>query len=313
MAKAPFADTIEALGTVQANESVILTSNRADHVASIHFEDGQSVKKGDLLVAMHAKEERAMLGEAKAIRDDRELNHTRMLDLLEKELTSQREYDAAKALLAGSRARVLSLEAAIADREIRAPFDGVLGLRKISVGTFLQSSTRITTLDDLSVVKLDFTVPEAWLPNVRPGMSIKASSVAWPDQVFTGTVKTLDTRLNRSTRAATFRAHMPNPGLKLRPGMLLKISIDRGDDPVLQVPEEALILTGASHFVLRVTDDVARRVPVEIGRRRVGTVEIESGLEPGDQVVVVGIVSVAEGIVDNEAGIKVKITEVRRP
>ena len=132
-------------------------------------------------------------------------------------------------------------------------------------------------------------------------------------QIFAGEVKTLDTRLDSRTRSATFRALMPNPDLKLRPGMLLKVAIDRGSESVLQVPEEALILTGSSHFVLRVEDGIARRVPVEIGRRRVGTVEIKSGVSPGDQVVVVGIVSVDEGIVDAEAGLKVNVVEVRNP
>ena len=144
-------------------------------------------------------------------------------------------------------------------------------------------------------------------------MKITARSVAWPGQIFDGEVMTLDTRLDAGTRSATYRAKMPNPNRKLRPGMLLKVSIDRGEAAVLQVPEEALILTGASHFVLRVTDGVARRVTVEIGRRRVGTVEIKSGLSPDDQVVVVGIVSVAEGIVDAEAGLKVNVVEVRNP
>jgi membrane fusion protein (multidrug efflux system) len=312
VAKAPFEDTLEALGTVKANEAVSITPNRADHVAVIHFEDGQNVKKGDLLVEMHAKEETAQLTEAVAVRDDRRLNFKRAKDLFDRDLTSEREHDAAKALLDAAEARVLSLEAAIADRRIVAPFSGVLGLRRVSVGAYVQPSTVITTLDDLSIVKLDFTIPEPWLPNVKTGMTITARSIAWPGQLFPGEVATIDTRLDSRTRSITFRARMPNPDRKLRPGMLLKVTINRGARSVLQVPEEALILSGRRHFVFRVdSEDTARRVNVSIGRRRVGTVEIVSGLAPADLVVVEGIVPVDEGLVKPDQGLKVRVVKIR--
>jgi membrane fusion protein, multidrug efflux system len=310
--KAPFADTLEALGTVKANESVTITSNRADHVVAIHFEDGQMVEKGDLLVEMHAQEEKAQLNEAIAMRDDRRLSFKQAEDLFAQNLTSAREHNAAKALLEASEARVRGLQAAIADRRIVAPFSGVLGLRRISVGAYLQPASVITTLDDLTIVKLDFTIPEAWLPDVTPGMKISARSVAWPGQRFLGEVTTIDTRLDPRTRSVTFRARMPNPDHKLRPGMLLKVTIDRGAQSVLQVPEEALILSGDQHFVLKVdAENIATRTPVSIGRRRVGTVEITKGLTSNDRVVIEGIVPVDEGIVKPGQGIEVKVLEVK--
>lgn len=291
--RAPLADNLEALGTVLANESVTLTPNRADHVVRVHFRDGQEVQAGDLLVEMHAEEEAGLLAEASAMRDERQVRYEQLLDLFERDMTSQRDLDNAKALLAAARARVTSLQAAIDDRSVRAPFAGTLGLRRISEGSYLQPSSVITTLDDLSVVKLDFTIPETWLAAVGAGQKIAARSDAWPDTAFTGEVTTVDTRLDARTRSATVRALLPNPERKLRPGMLLKVVVDRGEQDVLQIPEEALVPLGDEQFVFRVDDDeIARRVRVTIGRRRVGTVELLDGLTESDRVVIEGIVRV---------------------
>ncbi|MHC4813200.1 MAG: efflux RND transporter periplasmic adaptor subunit [Planctomycetota bacterium] len=294
--KLPFIDTLEALGTVIANESVMITPNRADHVAAIHFEDGQHVKKGDLLVELNSEEEKALLAEATAVRDDRRINHKRVKELFDQNMASAREFDESKTLVAGAEARVVSLEAAISDRKVRAPFAGVLGLRRVSIGAHVQPATVITTLDDLSVVKLDFTIPETWLPHVQPGMTITAHSDTWPRDEFAGKVATIATRLDPRTRSATVRALLPNKELKLRPGMLLKVTIERGESTVLQVPEEVLITVGEDHFVFRVGGDgIAERVQVSVGRRRVGAVEITAGLGVDDQVVVEGIVRVRHG------------------
>ncbi len=291
-----FADTLEALGTAQANESVLLTPNRADHVQAIHFVEGQEVEAGQLLVEMHAEEELALLAEASAVRDERRVSHQRAIELHAKEMVSERELDGTKSLLAAAEARCISISAAIADRQVRAPFAGVLGLRRVSVGAYLQPATIITTLDDLSIVKLDFTIPETWLPTIRAGMTITAQSDAWPSLKFAGTVSTIDTRVDRTTRSVSVRAKLANTERKLRPGMLLKVLVERGEAPVLQVPEEALIPVGQDHFVLRIdSGDIARRIQVQTGRRRPGAVEIKSGLAEGDRVVIEGIVRVRPG------------------
>lgn len=294
--RAPLADTLVALGTVLANESVDITPNRADHITAIHFRDGQSVELGQLLFEMNAAEERAELDAAKATLDEANRNLERATELHGEELVSDSELDDAKTAVASATARVTALEAAIADREVRAPFCGVLGLRHVSVGAYVQPSTLVTTLDDLSVVKLDFTIPETWLRHVSTEMSVVARSDAWPSVVFRGQVATIDTRIDPDTRSVTVRAMLPNPDTRLRPGMLLKVAVERGEAPVLQVPEEAVIPIGDEHYVWRVgTDQIAHRVSVDVGRRRPGRVEIQAGLEPDDRVVVEGIVRVREG------------------
>jgi membrane fusion protein (multidrug efflux system) len=291
--EAPFAETMEALGTILANESVVITASRADLVAALHFDDGQDVEAGQLLAELHSEEEVAQLAEAAAMRDERHLTFQRLSELSDKQMASQRELDNARALLSAAEARVQQLQAAIDDRQIRAPFAGTLGLRRVSVGAYVGPSTVLTTLDDLAQVKLDFTIPETWLANVRTGMAVTARSDAWPKALFTGTVTTIGTRLDPGTRSATVRALVANTDRRLRPGMLAKVRVERGEEPVLQVPEAAVVLEGDRAFVFRVdAGDVARRVPIEVGRRRVGAVEVHNGLAAGDRVVVEGLVRV---------------------
>jgi membrane fusion protein (multidrug efflux system) len=294
--RAMISDKIEALGTVRANESVELTPNRADHIVAVHFTGGESVEAGQLLLELNCDEEQARLAEFAASRDELQLRFNRIQDLFEQRLSSKEELENIKAELAAANARVARMNAAIADSRIKAPFAGTLGLRNVSVGAYVGTSTIVTTLDDLSTVKLDFTIPEAWLPAVRPGLPIAAVTDVWPGRSFNGTVVSIDTRLDPTTRSATIRAEVPNRDGKLRPGMLLRVEVDKGEDPVLQVPEEAIIPIGQDHFVLRVGDDsIASRVKITIGRRRVGVVEVRSGLAVGDRVITQGSVRVRPG------------------
>ena len=294
--RAVISDKIEALGTVRANESVELTPNRADHISAIHFAGGEKVEADQLLVELNTEEERARLAEFEATRDELQLRFHRARDLLEEKLSSKEVFENVKAELAAANARVQRMHAAIVDSQIKAPFAGTLGLRNVSVGAYVNTQTVIATLDDLSIVKLDFTIPEAWLPAVRPGLPISAETDVWPERSFTGSVTSIDTRLDPTTRSATVRAEVPNRDGKLRPGMLLRIEVDKGELPVLQVPEEAVIPIGQDHFVLRVDDEsIASRVKIVIGRRRVGVIEVREGLEVGDRVITQGSVRVRPG------------------
>ncbi|MEZ5964202.1 MAG: efflux RND transporter periplasmic adaptor subunit [Planctomycetota bacterium] len=303
---APFADSLEALGTVRANESIEVNANRADRVVAIHFADGQDVDKGQLLVELQTAEEEAELREAEAVLAQRVVVFEQAKQLLAEGVRSQGEFDVAHAELEAAQARIQRLQATIADHKVTAPFAGTLGFRRVSVGAYVQTSTVLTTLDDLSTVKVDFTVPESWMPAIAPGMRVGAHSDAFPGADFEGSVQTVDTRLDERTRSATVRTLFDNPEHRLRPGMLLVLNVDRGEQPVLQVPEEAIIPRGDRAFVLRVRDDaVAEEVAVQIGRRRVGAVEVVAGLQAGDRVVV-------EGLVRVQAGAPVDVVRVRQ-
>ena len=293
---APFSSTLSALGTVVANESVRLTANRSDLVKAIHFSDGQHVEKGALLLEMDASEEQSRLAEAEALLVEREAAHRRSVELQEQGISPDSEVQAALAQMHAAQARVVTLKVAIRDHGVRAPFSGVLGLRRISVGSLITPSTVITTLDDLAVVKVDFTIPETWLSAIGVGQPVRALSDAWPGKTFAGKVLAIDTRLDAKTRSATIRAVVTNPDLMLRPGMLMKVDVDRGEAPSRQVPEDALVQKGDKHFVFVVGEDsVARQVDVTVGRRRVGRVEVLAGLKVGQRVVVEGLVRVRDG------------------
>ena len=293
---APFSSTLSALGTAVANESVRLTANRSDLIKAIHFSDGQHVEKDALLLEMETSEEQSRLSEAKALLTEREAVHRRAVELREQGISPDSEVQTALAQMHAAKARVTTLEVTIRDHTVKAPFAGVLGLRRVSVGSLLQSSTVITTLDDLSVVKVDFTIPETWLSAVRVGQPVRALSDAWQGKVFVGKVAAIGTRLDPNTRSATIRAVVDNPELMLRPGMLMKVDVDRGEAPSRQVPEDALVQKGDKHFVFVVGEDsMARQVDVTVGRRRVGRVEVLDGLQAGQRVVVEGLVRVRDG------------------
>lgn len=303
--EAPFSDVLSALGTAVANESVRLTANRSELVKAVHFDDGQHVARGAVLVELETDEEEAMLAETKALLGEREAEHKRQLELFGQGIAPESQVQTAAAQLEAARSRVRTLEATIADLVIKAPFEGVLGLRQVSVGSLLQPSTVIATLDDLSVVKVDFTIPETWLSAVRVGQPVATRTDAWPKRSFPGKISAIDTRLDPGTRSVKVRAVVPNPDVLLRPGMLMKVEVDRGEEPSLQVPEEAIVQRGSSHFVYVVGDDgVAKETSVEVGRRQVGRVEVLAGLEKGQRVVVEGIVRVRDGV-------PVEVVEVR--
>ncbi len=293
---APFSSTLSALGTAIANESVRLTANRSDLVKAIYFEDGQHVEKGALLLEMEASEEQSRLVEAKALLVELEAAHKRAVELRAQGISPDSDVQRSLAQMHAAKARVTTLEITMRDHSVKAPFAGVLGLRQISVGSLLQSSTVITTLDDLSVMKVDFTIPETLLSVIHVDQPVRALSDAWPGRAFAGKVTAIDTRLDSRTRSATIRAVVENPDLVLRPGMLMKVSVDRGEAPSLQVPEEAIVQKGDDHFVFVVAEDsVAHQVEVTVGRRRVGYIEVLSGLDAGQRVVVNGLVRVRDG------------------
>lgn len=296
VARAPFRDAVEALGTVLAFESVTITARRAAHVVGLHFDDGQQVPADAPLVTLNDAEQQAMLAEAKAALVERMAAYERALEMRTQGIAADSDLDTVQAQRDTAAARVRTLEAVVADYSLRAPFAGQLGLRRISLGAFVQPGTAITTLDDLSSVRVDFTIPEAWLREVQVGMPISARTIAYPDRPFPGEITAIESRLDPETRSATVRARVPNDERLLRPGMLLRLLVDRGESDVLQVPEAALLQQGTEHYVFAVDDrSIATRTPVQIGRRRAGRVELLDGLAEKQRLVLEGLVRVQSG------------------
>ena len=295
-------DEIEAIGTVFANESIRVTAQVTDTVHSVNFEDGQFVKAGTVLVEITNHEETAQLEEARANHQEAQRQYNRFKDLAGQRSASEQQLDEAKSKELAARARLEAVEARLKDRLIRAPFAGVLGFRMISPGELVTPGTDIATLDDIETVKVDFTVPERFVSNLREGMQVISRSTAWGDRDFVGTVSTIANRIDANTRAVSVRARIPNADHALRPGMMATIRLVRARDQALVVSESAVIQLQDKTFVFTVVDGKANRIQVDIGRRRPGFVEILSGLEPGQEVITLGVDRLRPGMPVNIKG-----------
>ncbi len=288
-----FADVVEAIGTAIANESVDITAQVTDTISAIKFVDGMTVEAGQVLIELADAEESAAIAEARASLSEAIKKHQRISDLVANKTASESRMDGAIAERDKARARVRALEAKLADRIIRAPFSGVLGLRQVSLGTLIRPGDLITTLDDIETIKIDFSVPEKYLSVLGTGQEIAALSAAYPDSRFSGTVMTVDSRVDPITRSVIVRAILPNPERVLRPGMLLSIDVVTNQRRSLSVPEGALVQVRDEVYVWVVTEDnLSERRSIEIGRRSKGQVEVLDGLISGERVIVEGTIRV---------------------
>lgn len=291
-----FYDQVEALGTARANESLEITAKVTDTVVATFFQDGQYVKRGQTLLQLEDAEEQAELAIAQVRLHEQQREFRRIEDLVRQRTVAGSELDRLQSLIDSARAMVDQELAKIADRNIVAPFSGQLGFRMVSKGALVTPGTVITTLDDISTIKLDFAVPERFLSSLTKGSEIVALSDAFPGQRFVGKVASIDPRINPTTRSVTVRAHLPNNKSLLRPGMLLKISLIKDSRDTLVIPEEAILTVRDQQYVYLVDDSskVVRQL-VTVGQRRPGEVEILEGLSEGQRVISRGKLKVREG------------------
>lgn len=295
-AQKEFAHEVEALGTLRANESVDITAKVADRVAAIHFNEGQQVRKGDVLIELDNTEARADLAAAEAAASDSRSQYKRSQELFNTKALSEAQLDQLHATLLANEARVAAARSRLADRVISAPFNGRVGLRNVSLGGLVNPGAVITTLDDLSVVKLDFAVPEVFLATLQPGLTVQAISTAYPDAPFAGRVASVATRVDPTTRAVTIRALIDNRDGRLRPGMFMTVKLVRQEGQALMLPEQAIVPENDQQFVYVIEDGHARKREIKIGRRRPGEVEILQGLTADDGVVVDGTLNLRDGL-----------------
>lgn len=292
-----FVDVIEAVGTAKARESIDITAKATETVGAVNFTDGQKVEAGDVIVEMTSREQSADLAAARAALAEANVAHQRTTELAAKGFASKAQLDTTTAARDTAAARVRALESRVADRLIRAPFGGVLGLRKVSVGTLVRPGDIITTLDDVSIIKLDFTVPEAFLSALKDGMTVRVRVAAYPERTFEGKVAGIDTRVDPVSRAVALRAEIPNADAVLRPGMLMTVALLKNQRVVLAIPEQSLVPVENKQYVFVVgADKTAERREVTIGARQPGFVEIVSGLRRGERVVVEGTLRMRPGV-----------------
>lgn len=300
-------DSVEALGTTTANEAVQISATVTAKIDKVHFEDGQHVNKGMILVELDADQQRADVEEQRVNVAEAQRQYDHLQKLIERKAVSQTDVDKQKSLFNAAKAKLEASQAKLQDYTIRAPFSGVLGVRKVSVGTLVSPGTVITTLDDLSRLKVDFSVPEIFLPYLKEGLPIQATSQTYPDKVFEGSIHFIDSRIDPATRAITLRAYLPNnekpaddsntAATRLRPGMLIKVRIEQPIRKALMVPERAIAPLRGDQFVYMVDENsIAHKRTVQLGQRINGEVEIVSGITEGEAIVVDGSMTVQDGM-----------------
>jgi membrane fusion protein, multidrug efflux system len=297
-----FVEAIDAVGTARANEQVTIAAPVTERIVRLNFDDGSFIRSGQTVAVLAASEERAQLSEAEARQREASQQLARVSALRKRGFATKSSLDTQVAMTAQARAQAAQAQATIGDRVVTAPFSGWVSLRNISPGAVVSAGTEIATISDISSIKLDFPVPETALSAIRVGQTIDARSAAWPQQPFRGQIATIDPVIDPNTRAVTVRARLPNPDLKLKPGMLLSVAIETSPRMSLSVPELAVIGEGDSRFVYVVEKDTAKRRQVRTGLRSGGRVEILEGLRPGEPVVTEGVVKLSDDMKVRLAG-----------
>ncbi|WP_142849324.1 efflux RND transporter periplasmic adaptor subunit [Telmatospirillum sp. J64-1] len=290
-------EVIEAVGTTRARQSVDVVALVSGRISDILFEAGQRVEKGQELVRLDSRIEEANLAEARALMEDARTQLERARQLLANRTVPQARVDELQAAYNAAQARLTAAERRLEERVIVAPFSGVVGLREVDEGSRITENTVLTRLDDLSLVELEFQVPEIFFGRLQRGQRVEAISAGMRDHRFVGTIVAIDTRIDAVSRAFRVRAEFPNPDNALPAGLFMaaQITLDSRAGAVV-IPEQAVVAEGRSTYVYRVREGVAERVDVQLGLRRVGEVEVVAGLTAGDMVVTAGLQRLRSGM-----------------
>lgn len=303
-------EVIRTIGTIEAFQKITVHPETGGILKSIHFEEGQEVKEGDLLftiddakIRAELRGRQAALEEAEANRENARLIYQRRRRLYEQNLGTEEARDEARTRYQALTAQLKRLEAEIEniketleDTRIRAPFEGIAGEHMVDSGQLVNTETTLTSIMETQRLKISFTVPERYIGRVKTGQKIKVNIDAYPDKKFPGNVYFLDPQIALSTRSLRIKARMDNPGNLLRPGGFATIELITGvRENVPVIPEEALIPTRDGYMVFQIIDSKARAQDVEIGLRQPGIVEITEGLDEGETIVQAGHITLNEG------------------
>lgn len=297
--KQRIADSLEALGTLHANETVRITANVSDTISRVNFDDGQAVDAGDVLVELTDAEESALLSEAQSLAEEAKRQYERIKRLVAQGNAAESLLDERRREWRTAEARLDAVRSRLADRLISAPFGGHVGLRLVSPGALVSPGDVITTLVDDSRMKLDFTIPALYLNTVRRGTVIEAASPVFPNRTFAGAVSSVDSTIDPVSRSITVRAIVPNDNRDLVPGMLMTLNLLRNERDAVVISEEAVIPRGDSTYVMVVNMSAepytAEQRVVRLGTRMPGQVEVVSGLDPGETIISHGTLKVRPG------------------
>jgi membrane fusion protein (multidrug efflux system) len=283
-------EDLQAVGSLRSNESVILRPEVSGRISTIGFKDGHVVKKGQLLIGLDATLNDAEVAQAKAEYDLALSNLQRSEDLARQKFISSSAQETAASNAQVAEAKLKLAQARQSKMRIVAPFDGVVGLRGVSLGDYVKDGTDLVNVEDVRVLKVDFRLPERNLAQVRVGQGVEVIADALPNERWQGLIEAINPRVDANGRSLELRALLENSRGQLRPGMFVRVRVITGERTnALLVPEEAIVPLGEEFYVYKVVDGQARRILVKIGVRRDARVEIVQGLAPGDQIVTAGM------------------------
>jgi membrane fusion protein, multidrug efflux system len=296
---------MNVIGSVEAVQGVTVSADLPGAVAKIDFESGKSVKEGDVLVELDTRQERAQLAAMEAQHDLAKLNYARSEQLAKQGVISRMDYDRSSADQRQTEANVAELRATIERKTIRAPFSGVLGIRKVNLGQYLAAGAPIVALQKLDPIYVNFGLPQQETPNVKVGRSLRVRTDELAGQTFTGRVTALDSVIDETTRNIQVQATLPNPKGKLQPGMFVTVDLDLGGSrPVVTLPASSISYApyGDSVFIVGDMKDQkgntyrgVRQQFVKVQGSRGDQVGIVSGVNPGDEVVTSGVFKLRNG------------------
>jgi membrane fusion protein (multidrug efflux system) len=288
-------DETQAVGSLRSRQGVMLRPEVAGRVKQIFFSDGQRVRKGQLMVQLEDQLQQAQLAQARAELSIAEANHKRNQELVAQNFISQRSLDESAAALEVSRAKLALAQATLQRLQVLAPFDGITGLKQINVGDYLKDGADMVNVEDIDAVLLDFRLPERFQAKIRAGQKAQLTVDALPGRPFSAIVQAVDPLIEANGRSVGVRGCIDNRQQQLRPGMFARVNAVFGSrDNALVIPEEAIIPQGGRTFVVKVVAGdkpdalISQRVPVKVGLRQPGKVEIVEGLSAGDTVVTAG-------------------------
>jgi membrane fusion protein, multidrug efflux system len=287
---------VTAVGSILADESVIIRPEIDGRIVALPFNEGQAVPKGAKLVQLDASEYEAQMASSESQERTARQRFDRTQELFAQKFVSQDALDIAKNELKRAEAKVREDKVRVDRAAITAPFSGIVGVRLVSPGAYVKKGDDIVRLENISTVKLDFRVPEGYLSRLKSGQSIGVRVDAYPSEVFTGKVYALEPVVDEKTRTILLRARVPNQGTRLRPGMFARVSVllETRTNAVL-IPEQAIWPQGRESFVYRVVDGKAALTKVQLGERRPGEVEVLKGLAANDVVVTDGQIKIKDG------------------
>lgn len=287
---------IETVGSLRSDESVIVRPEIAGRISEILFEEGQRVSRGTPLVRLDAAIARAQVEQQNASLALSRVNHERAQDLMRKGAGSQRAFDEAVAKLRADEAALALAQATLDKATLSAPFDGILGLRKVSIGDYVNPGQDLVNIEHIDTLKVDFRVPETYAVQLKAGQAIRVSLDAIPGQTYDGKVYAIDPAHDPNGRAVILRARIANADGSLRSGMFARVVliIEDLEEKVL-LTETALVPMGQEHFVFRLVDGKAKLTKIKIGQRRGGVIEVVEGLARDSIVITEGALKLRDG------------------